>query len=133
MGSRRRKFGDWTQANPWRWLSLSVALAWSAIFLGWVTVFYVAFAATYTGFSFGIDPSRTGLVVLSGLVLASVVAPLFGVTWGIKLRRELEAARELDNYAARSDEEDRRLRSASEEKERARQGAQERGVPPEGG
>jgi hypothetical protein len=119
-GSFRRRLQDWSERNPWTWLSITVVLTWLSIFLAWIIVFYLGFAAAYASFSTGIDPERVRLVLLSGLILSSVVAPLFGITWGIKLKRELEAAKELEDYVADVSEKEKAERAAIDAREGAR-------------
>ena len=103
-GSLRRRLQDWAEANPWSWLSLTVFIAWASIFLAWSGVFYLGLMAAYSTFSTGIDPERARLMIISGFVTATVVAPLLGVTWGIKLKRELEAMKELEEYVSGANE-----------------------------
>ena len=116
----------WADANPWKWLIVTVAIAWAAIFAVWTSLFYYALVLTYKEFASGIDPERTAMVFLSGLVLASVVAPLFGLTWSLRLKRELEASRELAEYVEKMNEEERRKREAEE---RRRTGANPNSPP----
>ncbi|HLF05991.1 MAG TPA: hypothetical protein VI893_02250 [Thermoplasmata archaeon] len=119
-GSLRRRLQDWAETNPWTWLSVTVVITWFSIFLAWTLVFYLGFAAAYATFSTGIDPERVRLVLISGFFVSSVVAPLLGATWGIKLKRELEAMKELEEYVSEVNDKEKQERAAIEKRETAR-------------
>jgi TRAP-type C4-dicarboxylate transport system permease small subunit len=128
-GTLARKLEEFAEKRPWIWLTATVVMAWVAIFAIWTSVFYYALTVSYQSFTGGVPAERTEFVVLTGLVLSSVVAPLFGVTWAMRLKRELEAARELSEYAAKVEEEERRER----ERAGAREGPRTRAGPTEAG
>jgi len=113
-GALPRKLREWADRNPWKWLPVTVGITWAAIFAVWTSLFYYALTLTYKEFASGIDPERAQLVLVSGLVLASVVAPLFGLTWSLRLKRELAASRELADYVGRMDKEERKRREKDE-------------------